>query len=57
MYCKTCRKHVYAHPAGTNHGLNLVLTLLTFGLWLPIWAWAAATQNYHVCGSCGRPIL
>ncbi|WP_278266147.1 hypothetical protein [Nocardia sp. AG03] len=22
---------------GTNHGLHLVLTLLTCGLWLPVW--------------------
>lgn len=22
---------------GVNHGLHLILTLLTFGLWLPIW--------------------
>lgn len=26
---------------GTNHGLHLILTVLTCGLWLPIWIIAA----------------
>lgn len=24
-------------PLGTNHGLHLILTLVTCGAWLPIW--------------------
>lgn len=30
-----------ANGGGTSHGLHLVLTLFTCGLWLPIWALAA----------------
>ncbi|MGW0157844.1 DUF2510 domain-containing protein [Mycobacterium sp. NPDC003323] len=30
-----------SHGGGTSHGLHLVLTLLTCGLWLPIWALVA----------------
>ncbi|MFY9337439.1 MAG: DUF2510 domain-containing protein [Mycobacterium sp.] len=29
--------HVVVYNSGTNHGLHLLLTLLTCGLWLPIW--------------------
>lgn len=28
---------VVQQKRGVNHGLHLVLTLITFGLWLPIW--------------------
>lgn len=28
---------VVVYAGGTNHGLHLVLTLLTCGLWLPVW--------------------
>jgi len=28
---------VVVYTSGTNHGLHLVLTLLTCGLWLPVW--------------------
>jgi hypothetical protein len=34
---------------GTNHALHLVLTVLTCGLWLPIWILVA------ILGSVGRP--
>lgn len=30
-----------SHGGGTSHGLHLVLTLLSCGLWLPIWALVA----------------
>lgn len=30
-----------SNGGGTSHGLHLVLTVLTCGLWLPIWALAA----------------
>jgi len=29
--------HVVVYNNGTNHGLHLLLTILTCGLWLPIW--------------------
>lgn len=28
---------VVVYNTGTNHGLHLVLTLLTCGMWLPVW--------------------
>lgn len=28
---------VVVYNGGTNHGLHLVLTLLTCGMWLPVW--------------------
>ena len=35
-------------PFQTNHVLHLLLTVLTFGLWAPVWAfiaWRNATQR------------
>jgi hypothetical protein len=29
--------HVVVYNNGTNHGLHLLLTILTCGLWLPVW--------------------
>jgi hypothetical protein len=36
--------HVWRMPAPTNHVLHGVLSLLTFGLWLVIWALVALTE-------------
>ena len=30
-------RQVVVHNSGTNHGLHLVLTFLTCGMWLPVW--------------------
>ncbi len=29
--------HVVVYNSGTNHALHLILTVLTCGLWLPVW--------------------
>jgi len=34
--------------AGPNHALHLVLTLLTCGMWLPVWLIIAIVGNRHV---------
>jgi hypothetical protein len=41
---------------GPNHGLHLVLTLLTCGMWLPIWLLIAIVGNrqVHVAGQPTR---
>jgi hypothetical protein len=41
---------------GPNHGLHLVLTLLTCGMWLPIWLLVAIVGNrqVHVAGQPTR---
>ena len=31
----------------TWHGLHIILTLLTGGLWLPVWVWRWLTNNQH----------
>lgn len=35
--CKTCNKPVMARRIGTSVILHVLLTLITGGLWLPIW--------------------
>jgi hypothetical protein len=40
----TYEAHVWRRPAPINHLLHGVLSLLTFGLWLLVWALAALTE-------------
>lgn len=35
-------RQVVVQKRGANHTLHIVLTICTFGLWLPIWAIASA---------------
>ena len=43
--------------AGPNHALHLVLTLLTCGMWLPVWLIVAiaGANRVHVAGQPARP--
>ena len=35
--CAQCKKRVVVFRQGTNHILHLILTLITFGLWVIVW--------------------
>jgi len=52
MYCNNCKKDVYTKTVTTNHAMNFIMTIVTMGLWLPVWFLLAATQNTEVCGKC-----
>lgn len=34
----------------TSHGLHLLMTLLTGGLWIPVWIWRARANRVLVAG-------
>lgn len=34
-----------SQPVKTNHALHLVMTILTGGLWIPVWVIVAAINN------------
>ena len=54
-FCLTDDRMVLAVKRAHNHLLHLLLTLITGGLWLPIWALVcvrAATKPYR-CPVCG----
>ncbi len=55
MYCPEENKYVLAERTKPNHLLHLVLTLLTFGLWLIVWilvSFSSGLSSYR-CPSCG----
>ena len=48
---------VLAEKPGTNHILHLILTLVTFGVWIIVWVLAAmaSSSNSYRCPHCGAP--
>ena len=53
--CSTCNKDVTFHHEKVRHGLQLFLTLITFGIWLPIWL-AMTFRPTKICDECNEPI-
>ena len=55
IYCRECERktpHTRPTPSGWGHG---IMTLLTGGLWLPIWMAAAVSARASAweCRGCG----
>ncbi len=58
LYCAHCKKNVMSTRPTPNHVLHLLLTILTFGLWLFVWACAALWKNdIYRCTQCGSEII
>jgi hypothetical protein len=56
-FCRCCREDVLILRHLPLHGLHLLLTCLTIGLWLPVWLWAAHRGRAWHCSQCGRIVL
>ena len=61
-YCPNCQANVKAVKNQPNHTMHLILTFVTFGLWMFVWcfliSWYAVGAHYHctVCaGKVKRP--
>ena len=52
-YCKDCERRVVVFRPRANHLLHLLLTLITAGLWLPIWLGLAIRIGGWRCAECG----
>lgn len=53
-HCEFCEKRVKLERAGsTNHVLHLILSLLTVGLWVPVWLLAIIRPKPWACSVCG----
>lgn len=54
-YCNDCNRLVRAERIGTERIVHLVLSIITFGLWLPLWGVATtlAMLNGFQCPNCG----
>jgi hypothetical protein len=53
-FCSQCQKQTLWARPGTNHLLHLLMSILTCGLWLPIWIWASVRIGGWKCQSCGH---
>lgn len=53
MWCPRCNSHTLAQRPGASHLLHLVLTVLTVGLWLPVWILCAVRIGGWRCQQCG----
>ncbi len=55
QWCPECKKYVLAVRPKTNLMLNMLLSVLTMGVWLIVWACTAdlCTKQPQQCPVCG----
>lgn len=56
-YCKNCgRQTIHLQPS-TSHVLHLLMTILTFGVWVIVWFLVAqSNSSQSKCAECGREV-
>lgn len=52
-HCERCNKNVKLHKIKANHILHLLLSIITFGLWLIVWFFVGKGKAWQ-CDECGR---
>jgi len=55
VLCPRCKKKVQYHFDPVNHRKQLLLTIFTLGMWLPMWL-AVAFSPTKLCNECGGPL-
>jgi hypothetical protein len=56
-FCSHCQKQTMAQGTKPNHILHLILSILTLGLWLPIWLLITIGKvGGYRCTSCGNRV-
>lgn len=55
-FCKGCGKQVMIRRKGTNHLLHLLLSVITFGLWIIVWILTSIKIGGWRCTQCGRKV-
>lgn len=53
-YCTPCERQVLTRRSAPNHGLHLLLSVLTCGVWAPFWIARSMRRGGWRCSSCGR---
>ncbi|HRU05168.1 MAG TPA: hypothetical protein P5137_05270 [Candidatus Brocadiia bacterium] len=53
--CNHCKKDVTFHVNPVNHLQQLLMTIFTLGLWLPMWI-VSAVARPKICDACQKPI-
>ena len=56
-YCGTCRRYVLAQRPKTNHVLHFLISVLTCGLWVFVWAGSSVKFGGWRCSFCGGTAL
>ncbi len=54
-YCSTCQKQVTWHFQPVNHLKQALLSLVTVGLWLPMWLGLTLVKVKY-CDKCQSPL-
>ena len=52
-FCHHCNRQVLHTAKTANHLMHLILSVVTFGCWIPIWSWAALFHGAWTCSACG----
>lgn len=52
-YCKDCRSINRADRPAPSHALHILLSLITAGTWLVIYAMVLLLRDYWRCSQCG----
>lgn len=52
-YCDDCNRNVMIRRQGTSHILHLFLSVITVGLWIPVWLLSSVRFGGWRCIVCG----
>lgn len=56
-FCNACQANVMAQKNTPNHILHLILSIVTFGLWLIVWlVLIVASLGGWRCTKCGHRV-
>lgn len=57
--CKTCGQLRLFEKKGANHVLHLLLSVVTVGIWIPVWILIVILSAFrpHRCPVCGEAKL
>lgn len=52
-YCRSCDSHRKVERPGAHHILHFLMSVVTGGLWIPIWILSAIRIGGWRCSLCG----
>jgi len=55
LYCRQCKKKVTFHVEPIRHWKQLLISILSCGLWLPVWI-SMVMAPTRICDACGQPL-
>lgn len=54
FYCRRCDAMMIHERNSISHVLHLLLSIITAGLWLPVWLLIILFQGAYICRGCVR---